>query len=152
MSVLAADRRIAFTLGERKAELVSGVRYDRVPVIPAVGVVEQAPSAYQGAGGRQASRSIRALCSSTLNDQRSLARGHGHRGRLNQPDNSATLSCGSAMNPSSDIVLCETTLPIGTSCGGLHDDERYGRSGLIGWLVQDRLECVMMPARGAGQG
>lgn len=68
--------------------------------------------------------------------------GHGHRGRLIPAEQLRDPSCGLAMNPSSDTVMCETTLPIRyPPAGGLHDDERHGRSEPIG----DRCQH---PARG----
>lgn len=67
---------------------------DRVPVIPAVGVVEQAPPAHQGAGGRQYLRSSCALRSSTVNDQRSPALGTVTVAASYQPNSSATRRAG----------------------------------------------------------
>ena len=75
-------------------------------------MVEQALSAHQGAGGR---RSVPQQLDAAFIDRERPA--FATLGTVTvpasyQPDSSAIPSCGSAMNPSSDIVMCETTLPI----------------------------------------
>jgi hypothetical protein len=54
----------------------------RVPVIPAVGVVEQAPSAYQGASGRQHLPQHLRAAFIDLERPAFVGAGHGHRARL----------------------------------------------------------------------
>ena len=59
---------------------------------------------------------LQTAASSTVNDQLSPALGTVTVPASCQPDSSATPSCGSAMNPSSDIVSARRPCPSGTSC------------------------------------
>jgi hypothetical protein len=85
---------------------------DRVLVVPTIGDVEQVPAAMSAPVFSVRSRNNSALASSTLNKTFSLGFGTVTSPASYHSNSSPTWSSGSAMYPSSDIVMWLKTLPI----------------------------------------